>query len=170
VVRLYLGDRLIGVKPTTRAERFQANFSVSYAPGVLRAVALQSGKAIAEAVVRTVAEPVRVRLTADRTSIHADGQDLSFVTVEAVDATGQPHPNADRQVSFNLKGPGNIAAVGSADMTSEEPYQGGRRKLFHGRALVIVRASRTAGALILTATAPGLQEATIQIASRLPGR
>jgi beta-galactosidase len=118
----------------------------------------------------TAAEPARVRLTADRTSIHADGQDLSFVTVEAVDATGQPHPNADHQVSFNLKGPGTIAAVGSADMTSEEPYQGGQRKLFHGKALVVVRASRTAGALTLTATAPGLEQATIQIASRRPGR
>ena len=170
VVRLYLGDKLMGEKPTTRAERFKANFRVPFAPGVLRAVALQGGKAIAEAVLRTAAEPARVRLTADRTSIRADGQDLSFVTVEAVDATGQPHPNADHQVSFNLKGPGTIAAVGSADMTSEEPYQGGRRKLFHGRALAVVRASRTAGALTLTATAPGLKAATIQIASRLPGR
>jgi beta-galactosidase len=55
-------------------------------------------------------------------------------------------------------------------MTSEEPYQGSQRKLFHGRALVVVRASRTAGPVTLTAAAPGLKEATIQIASRQPGR
>ena len=66
--------------------------------------------------------------------------------MEAVDANGQPHPNAEHQVSFTLKGPGTIAAVGSADMSSEEPYQGNQRKLFHGKALVVVRASRTAGA------------------------
>jgi len=165
-VRLYLGDDLIGEKPTSRKERFQANFDVPYAPGLLKAVALQDGKAIAEAVLRTVGEPVRVRLTADRSSLRADGQDLSFIMVEAVDANGQPHPNVDHQVTFSLKGPGVIAAVGNADMTSEEPYQGNQRKLFHGKALVVVRTSRTAGALTLAAGVPGLKGAVIQIASR----
>ncbi len=169
-VRLYLDEKLIGEKPTTRAERFTANFSVPYASGALKAVALQDGKAIAEALLRTVGDPAQVRLTADRTSLRADGQDLSFIVVEAVDASGRPHPNADHEVSFSLKGPGTIAAVGSGDMTSEEIYQGHQRKLFHGKALVVVRASRTAGALTLTATAPGLKEAAIQIASRAPGR
>ena len=91
-------------------------------------------------------EPVQVRLTADRTQLRASGQDLAFVTVEVVDANGQPHPSAEHQVSFSLQGPGTIAAVGNADMTSEEPYQGNQRKLFHGKALAVVRASRTAGA------------------------
>jgi len=107
-----------------------------------------------------------LRLTADRASLRANGQDLAFVTVEAVDAGGQPHPNAEHQVSFSLKGPGTIAAVGSGDMNNEEPYRGNRRKLFHGKALVVIRTRRTAGALILAATAPGLKEATIQVVSR----
>jgi beta-galactosidase len=165
-VRLYLDDKLIGEKPTTRAEKFKANFSVPYAPGILKAVAIQGGKPIAEAVLRTVSEPVRVRLTADRTSLRANGQDLSFIAVEAVDGNGQPDPNAEHQVTFGLKGPGVIAAVGNGDMFSEEPYQGNRRKLFHGKALVVVRTSRTAGALILTASVAGLKGDAIQIASR----
>ena len=166
LVRLYLGDKPIGEKPTTRAERFKANFTVPYASGVLKAVAIQGGKPIAEAVLRTVSEPARISLTADRSSLRADGQDLSFITVEAVDGNGQPNPNADHQISFSLKGPGAIAAVGSGDMTTEEPYQGNQRKLFHGKALVVVRTSRTAGALTLTASVPGLKGDAIQIVSR----
>jgi len=165
-VRLYLNGVPVAQRHTTRAERFKANFSVPYAPGVLKAVALQGSKAIAESVLRTAGEPARVRLTADRTRLRANGQDLAFVTVEAVDANGQPHPHAEHPVSFSLQGPGTIAAVGSGDMTSEEPYQGNRRKLFHGKALVIVRAQRTAGAVTLTASAPGLKEVTIEMASR----
>jgi beta-galactosidase len=166
LVRLYLDDKLIGEKPTTRTERFTANFSVPYAPGVLKAVAVQGGKAIAEAVLRTVGEPAAVRLTADRTSLRADGQDLSFITVEAVDGNGQPDPNAEHRVTFSLKGPGVIAGVASGDLFSEDPYQGNQRKLFHGRALVVVRTSQTAGALTLTASAPGLKGHAIQIVSR----
>ena len=165
-VRLYLDDKLIGEKPTTRVERFKANFSVPYAQGVLKAVALQGGKTMAEAELRTLGEPARVRLAADRTTLRANGQDLSFITVEAVDASGQAHPNAEHQVTFSLKGPGVIAAVGNGDLMSEEPYQGNQRKLFHGKALVVVRSSRTAGALTLSASAPGLKADVIRIASR----
>ena len=158
-VRLYLNGKPIAQQHTTRAERFKANFTVPYAPGVLKAVALEGGKPVAEAVLRTAGEPAQIRLTADRTQLRANGQDLAFVTVEAVDANGHPHPNAGHQIAFTLKGPGSIAAVGSGDMFSEEPYQGNQRKLFHGKALVVVRTSRTAGALTLTASAPGLKEA-----------
>ena len=113
-------------------------------------------------------EAAQVRLTADRTSLRADGQDLSFVTVEAVDKNGQSQPNSDHPVTFSLSGPGVMAAVGSANMTSEEPYQGNQHKLFDGKALVVVRTSRSAGAIRLTASAAGLKPATLGIESR-PG-
>jgi beta-galactosidase len=169
-VRLYLNGRPVAQAPITRAERFKATIPVNYAPGELKAVALKAGKPIAECVLRTVGEPVRVRLTPDRTQLRANGQDLSFITVEVVDRAGQPHPNAEHPVTFALKGPGSIIAVGNADMMSEEPYQGSQRKLSHGRALVVLRSSRTAGALRLTATAPGLKEAAIQIVAGAPGQ
>lgn len=169
-VRLYLEGKLIGEKPTTRSEKFTANFSVPYAPGVLRAVAIERGRQIAEAVLRTAGDASQLRLTADRATVRADGQDLAFITIEALDAAGQPHPNADHEVSFQLEGPGSIIAVGNADMTSEERYQAPQRKLFHGRALVTVRTSRTAGELTLEATAPGLQRAQIRMVSRATRR
>jgi beta-galactosidase len=168
LVRLYLDGKLIGEKSTTRAERFTASFKVPYAPGVLKVVGVQRGKPAAEQVLRTVGEPVQVRLTADRVAIRADGQDLSFVTVEVVDKAGQPRPDANHQVTFSVTGPGVIAAVGSGDMVSEEPYQGTQRKLFNGKALVVVRAARSAGAVRLTASAAGLKPATLTVTSR-PG-
>ncbi len=170
LVRLYLDGKLIGEKPTTRSEKFTANFSVPYAPGVLRAVALQGGRQIAESVLRTVGEPARLRLTTDRSSIRADGQDLSFVTVEALDAAGHPHPNAEHEIAFHLEGPGSVAAVGNGDMTGEEPYYATQRKLFQGRALAVVRTSRSAGVLKLNASAPGLKGAQIRIVSRATNR
>lgn len=45
-----------------RAERFTANFRLPYAPGELKAVAIEGGKPLAESVLRTVGDPVRVRL------------------------------------------------------------------------------------------------------------
>ena len=164
-VRLYLGGQPIGEKPTTRAEGFKAAFSVPYAPGVLKAVGVQGDREVGETTLRTAGEAVQVRLTADRTTLRADGHDLSYVTVEAVDSSGQPHPNADQEISFAIDGPGAIAGVGNGDIASEEMYQGNRRKLFHGKALAIVRTARRAGTIQLTASGPGLKSATVRIRS-----
>jgi beta-galactosidase len=123
-----------------------------------------------ESVLTTAGEPVRLRLTADRTTVLADGQDLSFVTVEAVDAKGRLQPNADQEIEFALTGPGVIAAVGNGDGKDGASYQGNRRKLFQGRAQVIVRTSKLDGPIQLTATTAGLTEAVATIQSKkVPG-
>jgi hypothetical protein len=67
---------------------------------------------------------------------------------------------ADQQVTFAINGPGSIAAVGNGDVTSDEPYAASSRRRYQGRALVVVRGSRKAGAIRLTATGPGLAAAT----------
>ena len=158
-VRLFLNDRLIGEMPTGREQQFKAAFTVSYEPGTLKAVGVSGGRTVAESVLTTVEEPTQLRLRADRATLRADGQDLSFITVEAMDARGRVQPNADQTVQFEIDGPGVIAAVGNGDGASDAPYQGSRRKLFHGRALVVIRMSTTPGTIHIKASAPGLTAA-----------
>ena len=166
-VRLFLNDKLIGEKPTGRAQQFKATFTLPYVPGTLRAVGLRGDRKVAESVLTTAGEPAQLRLTADRDMVRADGQDLSFITVEALDAKGRVQPNADPPVEFQISGPGVIAAVGNGDGTSDELYQGHQRRLFHGRALVVVRTSKTPGTIQLTATAPGLAAARQSIRAQM---
>jgi beta-galactosidase len=158
-----LNGKPIGQAPTGRAQQFRATFTVPYAAGTLHAVGLDGGRVVAENVLRTVGEPAQIRLTPDRAIVRADGQDLSFITVEVVDKSGQFQPNAGHEIQFTISGPGVIAAVGNGDSSSEEPYQGNQRQVFHGRALVVVRTSRTPGSIQLTASAPGLAAASARI-------
>jgi beta-galactosidase len=102
-------------------------------------------------------------LTADRTTVQAAGQDLSFVTVEALDAHGRLQPNADQHAQFTINGPGAIAAVGNGDGQDSDSHQGHQRKLFHGRAVVVVRTSKEVELIRLTATAPGLSDGLVTI-------
>lgn len=162
-VRLFLNEKLVGEMPTGREQRFKAVFKAPYAPGTLRAVGLKGDRVVAQSVLPTTGAPARLRLTADRAVVNADGQDLSFITVEALDEKGRFQPNADQLVTFKLSGPGVIAAVGSGDSKSAEPYQGNQRRLFNGRAQVVVRSSKTPGVIGLTATAPGLAKANQRI-------
>jgi len=164
-VKLFLNGKLIGEKATGRAEEFKAIFSVTYTPGTLKAVGIREGREVAESILTTAGSPVGLRLTPDRAVVHADGEDLSFVTVEAVDAQGRVLPYADQDVQFSLNGPGAIAAVGNGDGQDGAAYQADHRKLFEGRALVVVRTSRRSGPITLTAKTTGLQDASLRIQS-----
>ncbi len=165
-VRLFLDDKLIGEQPTGRAQAFKATFSVPYAPGTLKAVGVRGGKVVAESVLTTAGNATALRVTADRKVVQADGQDLSFLVVEAVDAEGRLQPHADQEVRFSITGPGVIAAVGNGDGEDGASYQGDRRKLFQGRALVVVRTTKTPGAIELKASPVGMKEASAAIEAK----
>jgi beta-galactosidase len=162
-VRLYLNDTLIGEKPTTREQAFKAIFKVPYAPGLLKTVGVQGGDEVASSILHTAGPIAALRLTPDRTTITADGQDLSFVTVEAVDKDGNIQPNADQLVTFAVDGPAKIAGVASGDYSQPQAYQGNQRQLFHGRAQVVIRSTHDAGTAQVRATADGLTAAGAQI-------
>jgi beta-galactosidase len=59
-----------------------------------------------------------------------------------------------------------IAAVGNGDGRSEESYAGNAFELFNGRALVILRTTRNAGPIKLTASADGMTTASVVVESK----
>jgi hypothetical protein len=127
---------------------------------------MRGGRVVAESNLETFGSPVRLKLTADRIVLTGDGEDLAFVTVEAVDENGSLQMNSGRRVQFSSAGAGVIAAVGSGDGESRDSYAGNTFNLFHGRALVVLRASGNAGKLSLTATAEGLRPSSLAIETR----
>lgn len=167
-VRLYLNDQLLGEKPTTCAEEFKAVFAVPYAPGTLRAVGLRGGQEVETFTLATAGAPAQLRLTPDRSTLRADGQDLAFVTVEVLDAAGRVVPQAADSITYSLSGPGALAGIGSGDLTTTESYRANPREVFQGRALVVMRTESEAGELTLTASAAGLAPATLKLAASKP--
>jgi beta-galactosidase len=169
-VRLYLNDKLIGEKPTGREQAFKAEFEVPYAQGRLKATGVRGNLVVAESILRTNGDPARLKLTADKTVLNADAQDLSFVTVEAVDDQGRLQMNSNQSVHFILDGAGTIAAVGNGDGQTQSSYSGDTFNLFYGRALVVVRSARNKGEIKLTATADGLSSSSIAIEAKAAPR
>jgi beta-galactosidase len=165
-VRLYLNDKLIGEKPTGRDQAFKAEFEVPFASGTLRAEGIRSGKVVAQIFLQTAGDPIGIKLTADRTVLDANGEDLSFVTVEAVDEKGRLQMNADQKLHFTVARAATIAAVGSGNGESEESYSGNTFNLFHGRALVVLRTTRKPGPIKLTVKADGLAASFVSVESK----
>lgn len=118
-VELFLNGRSLGKKTTPKNSHLQ--WTVKYEPGTLLAKGYTDGKMMTEEKEETTGAPARIKLTADRTTIHADGKDLSIVTVAVTDENGRVVPDAANRIDFDLQGPGKIIGVGNGDAISHEP-------------------------------------------------
>ena len=138
-------------------------WAVPYTPGELKAVATKDGKIVKTDVVRTAGAPAKLRLSADRTRIAADGQDLSFVKVEVLDQDGNICPNADNEIHFAVDGNAlAIAGLDNGDATNHESFQGRDHQAYHGLALAVLKSNdNVAGDSKLTASGEGLTAASI---------
>ena len=141
-----------------------ASWNVPYEKGVLKAVGYDSrNKIINSAQLITASNPAIIKLTADRTTIKANNQDLSYVTVELLDAKGNLNPTAENLVQFKIDGLGTIAGVGNANPVSLESYQKPQRKAWNGRCLVIIKSQASTGVIKLTASSAGFAPVSINI-------
>jgi beta-galactosidase len=162
-VRLLLNGKELGVKPVSAETEYKAEFDVPYAPGELKAVAFSGGKLIGELTFKTVGKPAQLRLKADRASIRQNRSDLSYVTLEVLDQSGEPVPDAVIPVSFSISGPAELAAVGTANPKDVQSFRSLRPKTFHGKCLAIVRPNGGLGDVTIRAQSEGLPAASITV-------
>ncbi len=171
-VELFLNGKSLGVRDWSGVTALHLAWQVPYEPGTLRAVARDGTTVVAEATVETTGPAARLELIADRTAIRSDGQDLSFVTVRIADANGRlSRVDGDHVVTFDLTGPASIAGVDNGDPKNHEPFKGtttraAEHSAFNGLALIVLRSTRTPGAVVLRARADGLAAAEIRIQAR----
>ncbi|MDE6463542.1 MAG: DUF4982 domain-containing protein, partial [Muribaculaceae bacterium] len=137
---------------------------VVYQPGQIRVVAYDAeGNAAMEKTVRTAGKAKALLLTANRDSIYANGDELVYLTVTAVDADGNFVPVDERMVEFEVSGAGSFEATANGDPTCLLPFQEPRMKLFSGAATAIVRGADTPGTIRVKAKARGLRPAEANI-------
>lgn len=139
---------------------------VLYEPGELKVVAYRGDAVIGEAFKRTAEKETALRLVSDRRILRADGDDLAYILVGAMDNQGTLCPLARNRVTFTVTGEGTIAGVGNGNPLSLEPFAAAERSLFYGKAMLILRTTETPGSIKVTAQAEGLQPASVTLSSR----
>jgi beta-galactosidase len=68
-------------------------------------------------------------------------------------------------VKFSITGDAKIVGVGNANPISLESFQNPQRKAWKGRCLVIVKAGKTSGRIILKAQCNGLKSALVSLST-----
>ncbi len=160
---LFLNGKSLGLKckkPSSlnSVERFRLMWNdVSYQKGELKAVAYKEGTKIGENTIKTADKPFALRLTPDRTVIAADGMDLAYVLVEAIDKNGNVYPLADHMVDIKISGEGRIAGVGNGNPQSFDPFQANYVRLFNGKAMIIIGSLNKAGIITVEVSAKNVK-------------
>ena len=163
VVKLVLNGKTVA-EQTVSDGTITVSFEIEYQPGTLVAKGFDGGKETCSTTLKTTGKPIGIRLVADRSTIKADMNDLSYVNVEIVDNNGNVVPSVDDlEVTYQLTGNATIAGVGNGSASDMSSFQQNHKKVFQGRGLVIVRPKGNEGTVTLKATATGLKDGLVQI-------
>ncbi|HZZ39924.1 MAG TPA: beta-galactosidase GalA [Acidobacteriaceae bacterium] len=165
-VELLVNGASLGRQKVPRFGHVQWN--ARYEPGVIEARGYRGGSVVLTEKRETTGPATTLRLTADRTEIHADGEDLAILKVEALDKEGRLVPIADNRIAFTVAGPAKLIGVGNGDPNCLESDKEPKRSLFNGLAQVIIQSTRRPGPIHIEAGKDGwdggdLTSATILI-------
>ena len=161
-----IGDATRLVEKGSLITPYHVAWRVKYEPGQVKVVARKDGKVVGEKTINTAGSPCQIRLTPDKTVLNADGKSLSFITVEVLDKDGNLCPNAENQIFFNVEGQGRIEGVDNGSQFSMERYTADNRKAFFGKCMVVVRSSKEAGQITVTAKGVDLKDAKVVLETK----
>ncbi len=140
------------------------HWQISYVPGEITAVAYdENGEEIARDTEHSFGDPARIVLMPESTTMKADGSDLIFVEIGTVDADGYPVKNATNRVHVSVEGAGRLVGLDNGDSTDFDNYKATSRRLFSGKLLAVIAATKEPGEIVVRAASVGLPEETVTL-------
>lgn len=165
-VELLVNGKSLGIKKNTNDPDHRNRIrwdNVEYHPGYIEAIARKEGKVIARHRINTYGKAVKLKLSPDQEIWHADGTDLQFVRVNALDAKNNRVWSADGEVHFSVEGNARIIGVSNGDITTDENLTGNQIRLHNGTAQVILRAGRVPGKVLLKVAVEGFKSKSLKL-------
>lgn len=152
-----------------KGTQLTGNWKVPYAPGSLTAVAYdENGQEVARETEYSFGDPKTIRLQANKPELSANGTDLIFVEIDTLDENGHPVRNARNRIHVLVSGAGRLVGLDNGDSTDYDQYKATNRRLFSGKLLAVIAATRETGSICVTASSAGLGEATLMLSAKAP--
>jgi beta-galactosidase len=159
-VELLVNGKSIGVQQNSTDVRKRNTIywkDVPYVSGKITAIARKGGKEVARHELETTGKAVALKIETENPNWKADGMDLQYVRVYAVDSKGRKVQTATGEVTFDLSGAATMIAVDNGDHLSDDLFAGNKKVLYKGFAMAILRSVQKAGTVKLKVSAAGLK-------------
>lgn len=128
--------------------------------GSLEAIAHdKNGNEVARHRIESAGKAVALKIEAETpTDWKADGMDLQYINVTAVDKKGRPVWTYNEPLTLQIEGSARLVALDNSDHYTSDLFNGITTKRMHqGRMQIILRSNRKAGEVKLKVTSPGLK-------------
>ena len=140
------------------------DWQIPYSEGSIVALAYdEDGTVIAKDEQRSFGDPVSIRLTPDKETLNADGEDLIFLTIDTLDKNHVPVANGRSRMNVSVTGAGRLIGLDNGDSSDFDQYKGTSRKLFSGKLLAIIAAKTEPGDIHITVSSPSLPDASLTL-------
>ena len=128
--------------------------------GSSEAVGYTAGREVARHRIETAGRAVALRVEAETPdSWEADGMDLQYLKVYAVDSRGRVVPGFSEPLTVSVDGAASLLAIDNGDHYTNELFCGvDTKSMRHGFLQVILRSQRTPGAVTVSLNAPSLKK------------
>lgn len=140
----------------SKLDRYRLRWNdVTYEPGEIAVITYDAdGKEIGRDTIQTASTPASLSLTADKTVLDANNDDLAFITIAMTDNRGTIIPTASDTLTIEVSGAGLYQAACNGDATSLTPFVSNKMELFNGMMVAIVRTNGKSGDIKVKVTEP----------------
>ena len=160
-VVLYINGNEMGVKETKDFPNHTILWNVPFNPGKIYAKGVNGTDTVAYFEIKTAGQPVTLKATPDRTTLKADGQDLSYIQLELLDKDGTLVQHLSRTVKGSIEGEGKLIGLINSDLRRTTPFTSNEDNTYFGRAMAIVQTTRKAGTIRLKLEVEGMAEPVV---------
>lgn len=171
-VELLVNGKSMGVKKNDRTDINRRNIiyweNIPYGKGgKVIAIARNNGKEVARHQLETTGKATALKMVIENPDDwKADGMDLQYIKVYAVDSKGRVVPTTEGEVTFEISGEAKLIAVDNGDHYTDELFSGNTKKLHKGFVMAILRSNQTGGAVKIKASCKGLKSAVKTVSSK----
>lgn len=138
------------------------SWRVDYTKGELIARAYdRNGNETAFDRLASFGEAAELCLSPEKNTLKADGKDIIFLRIAALDENGERVANARNRIKVEVSGAGRLVGLDSGDSTDYDSYKGNSKRLFSGMITAMIGATRKSGDINITVTSKGLPAARL---------
>ena len=145
---------------TKKIKEHKAVFKkVIYSPGEIETRILnKSGNIIAKNKLISATGRTSITISADKTQLRSNGQDLCFIDINLIGENGIVKVNDDRKITISIDGPACIQGFGSARPCMSENFYSNTHTTYRGHALAVIRAGYETGTVNILINGEDLEE------------
>ena len=161
-VELFINGKSLGVQQNSTDVKKRNTIywkDIPYTAGKITAVARTGGKVVAQHELQTTGKAVALIIETENANWKADGMDLQYVKVYAVDSKGNKVLTETADLNFDVSGAATLIALDNGNHLSDDLFAGNKKRLHNGFAVAILRSSQTAGTVKLKVMGAGFKPA-----------